>query len=88
LQLQKTRNLEKKVKEKDTQRYSAPDSDTARTGSICNGTVSVRLSFPAWDHSSKPVAACLLRSIAARPVALSSSGSGVRMRAVPRCQRT
>jgi len=30
--------------------------------SLCNGTVSVRLSVPAWAHSSKPVAPGLLLS--------------------------
>jgi len=39
---------------------------------LCNGTVSVRLSIPAWAYGSKPAATGLLlwaqyRSIAGRP---------------------
>ena len=55
--------------------------------------MSVHPSVPPWAHNSKPTDAGLLlspagrryRSIAVRPAL---SGSGWRMRAVPRCQRT
>ena len=71
------------------QHYSLGDSSDAASGyqstvaaywhypqDLCKGTVSVRLSVPAWAHSSKPSVTGLLLPGAQQ------------QRAVPRCQRT
>jgi len=59
---------------------------TAEQG-VCNGTVSVRL--PAWAHISKTaVAGLLLWARQARDIDRLLHGSGGRVRAVPRFQRT